>query len=492
MNKTLLLIICDFLLLNLLALTRWDTPAAPEPHRPTSAEVAVAADRAATADLVASMKAALEDERAVRDQSAAQWKSNLTAREVQLAALEEQHRQATTNLVKIQSSALELSEQLAKSAQTAAQTQQRLADAQQKLTESERARGTLADNLKAAEAERKRLADSLAGEKTNVQRQQEALAAVEAARRAADQRVAELAAAVKVAEAEKTLLRDNVVDLKQQVGRAQQEKDRLQAQTAALASGVNQLAARSEELKQELKQEIHDSVPINANLVFNDFLSNRVQVAVGGVGAALIGSGQKQKDSSTVIVTDGARTAVLLHLNDTPLSLGIPGFGMDRFGARVATRAGELAAGPVELLAADPRVVAVGVDAAAAAKSGARVFLLAKNPYKFTEAVLVSRGGKYYGEVEFRLDARTPNYVRMKTKILSRLFGEFSPSAGDLVLAKTGEVLGVMANGEYCLVVRDLTAAAGGIFDPAMTRAVMGKRLEEFKAAIDRLPAPLQ
>ncbi|KAB2661310.1 MAG: hypothetical protein DVB31_12505, partial [Verrucomicrobia bacterium] len=412
MNKTLLLIICDFLLLNLLALTRWEAAEAPEARRPSPTELSVAADRAAAGDMMAAMKSALEDERSVRDRTTAQWKADLAAREARLRVLEEQQRLAATNLTQVQASSLELSEKLARTAEKAAQAQKRLADAQLKLTESEHSRGLLADNLKSAEAERKRLLDSLVGEKTVQQRQQEALAEIEKAKRDAEQRVADLGAAVKVAEAEKVLLRDTVVDLRQQVGRVQLEKDRLQAQTAALATGVTQLAARSEELKQELKQEIHENIPINANLIFNDYLSNRVQIAVGGVGAALIGSGQRQKDSSAVLVTDGSRTAVLLHLNDTPISLGIPGFGMDRFGARIVARSGELPAGPVELLESDPRAIVVTVDAAAAAKAGVRVFPLSRNPYKFTEAVLVSRGGKYYGEVEFRLDARTPHYVR--------------------------------------------------------------------------------
>ena len=64
--------------------------------------------------------------------------------------------------------------------------------------------------------------------------------------------------------------------------------------------------------------------------------------------------------------------------------------------------------------------------------SSISVSSLAKSPFKFPEAVLVSRGGKYYGEVEFKLDTRTPSYVKMKTRFMSRLFGEFSPSAGDL------------------------------------------------------------
>ena len=47
MNKTLLLIICDFLLLNLLALTRWERV---EPARPTQAPVPELAANAVTKD----------------------------------------------------------------------------------------------------------------------------------------------------------------------------------------------------------------------------------------------------------------------------------------------------------------------------------------------------------------------------------------------------------------------------------------------------------
>src|ERR1043165_4971183 len=64
MNRTLLLIICDFLLLNLLALTRWDraeplpTQKAPVPE--VKANVTVPRSQ----DLVDMMKLALENERA--------------------------------------------------------------------------------------------------------------------------------------------------------------------------------------------------------------------------------------------------------------------------------------------------------------------------------------------------------------------------------------------------------------------------------------------
>lgn len=66
MNKTLLLILCDFLLLNLLALTRWEKA---EPARAKQPPVPQMAANAATKDqdLVDAMKLSLADERATRE-----------------------------------------------------------------------------------------------------------------------------------------------------------------------------------------------------------------------------------------------------------------------------------------------------------------------------------------------------------------------------------------------------------------------------------------
>ena len=67
MNKTLLLILCDFLLLNLLALTRWEKaePArAKQPPVPQMTATAATKDQ----DLVETMKLSLADERTTREQ----------------------------------------------------------------------------------------------------------------------------------------------------------------------------------------------------------------------------------------------------------------------------------------------------------------------------------------------------------------------------------------------------------------------------------------
>src|ERR1041384_3075274 len=90
MNKTLLLILCDFLLLNLLALTRWEKAEPPRPKQPPVPELAanaVTKDQ----DLVEAMRQSLADEKAVRDELAQKMSSTeaaLAAREQSLTQLQ--------------------------------------------------------------------------------------------------------------------------------------------------------------------------------------------------------------------------------------------------------------------------------------------------------------------------------------------------------------------------------------------------------------------
>ena len=79
MNKTLLLILCDFLLLNLLALTRWEKaepPRAKLPPVPELAANAVSKDQ----DIVEMMRQSLADEQSTRDELARQLTATDAAR----------------------------------------------------------------------------------------------------------------------------------------------------------------------------------------------------------------------------------------------------------------------------------------------------------------------------------------------------------------------------------------------------------------------------
>ena len=311
---------------------------------------------------------------------------------------------------------------------------------------------------------------------------------MEKQRQAAAAQATQFATAAKVAESERNLLRENLTDLKKEVAVVRQEKDQLQSQTAKLSEGVGQLAAKSG----ELAKEIRENTPINMNLMFSEFLSNRVDVSISAHQPVLLGSGDRLKDTKSVLVHDGRTVMAILHVTDTPFSLTTP-LGMDRILARVARPPQVLGSGALTFITADPRLAVIPVDAQQALALGVKMYPVAKNPFKFTEAVLVNRGGKHYGEVEFKLDARTPDYVKMRNRILSRVLqGEFSPSTGDIVLSKTGEFLGVMVNADYCAVVRTFETLPGYAFDVKTSSDMVRNRLVELGTRVTRLPFALQ
>jgi len=430
MNKTLLLIICDFLLLNLLALTRWEQA---EPTRPAPTPIAAPAGagaRTADQDLVEMMKLSLEDEQARREQLAAQLESaqsTLAAREENLESLQQERSRLASSLTETQQTAETLSRQVEAASRDATMSRERLEQLQRELEQRE------------AEAARQR----------------DQLAALEQQQAEARQRIESLNVAVQVAEQEKTLLRETADTFRQQAEAERQDRVRAQATATELAQGVGQLAEKSA----DLTREIRDNRPINANTLFNEFLANRVQTSFAVMRPGLLGEINRGSEARTVLVTDGQATYALLHVDDTPFAIRESITDWQRLSVTFAKAMYRTTAPSMHFLQTDPRVIAVPVDAAQVAALGAKVYQTALDPFKFPDALLIANGGTGYGEVPFKLDPADPRYVRMDNRLVRRLFGDFSPSRGDLVLSKTGELLGIMVNSEYCAIVTNFLPA---------------------------------
>jgi hypothetical protein len=140
----------------------------------------------------------------------------------------------------------------------------------------------------------------------------------------------------------------------------------------------------------------------------------------------------------------------------------------------------------------DPRIVFLPVTSAEAGKLGCAVYRTSLDPYKFQDAVLVGAQEGYYGECRFQIDLTTPLYVKMDRNSLKGLFGKFNPSRGDLVFSRTGELLGVMANNTYCVMIKDFNPAATFQFAQDMSSQQTGERLARLYSLIAGLPYKLQ
>jgi hypothetical protein len=106
--------------------------------------------------------------------------------------------------------------------------------------------------------------------------------------------------------------------------------------------------------------------------------------------------------------------------------------------------------------------------------------------------VLISNGGTGYGEIPFKLDPTNPSYVRMDNRLVRRLFGDFAPSRGDLVLSKTGELLGIMVNSDYCAVVNNFLTSQTIPLGDINPSTPTGPKLDDLVKRWRSLPLRLQ
>jgi hypothetical protein len=132
------------------------------------------------------------------------------------------------------------------------------------------------------------------------------------------------------------------------------------------------------------------------------------------------------------------------------------------------------------------------VDPEQVKAAGVKVYQTALDPFKFPDAVLISNGGAGYGEVGFRLDPSLPSYVQMDNRVMKRLFGNFSPNRGDLVLSRTGELLGIMANNDYCAVINNFLPTKTVVTGDSVKDQHTGAIFTELNARLLRLPFKLQ
>ncbi len=466
MNKTLLLIMCDFMLLNILALTSWEKA---EPQRgkiesvaPTS--LTSAAAPSINADMVELMRVSLEDERVTREQLAAQLGSTqgtLSEREKALAQAEQQRTQLQGALATTTSTVKELEKKYSAATDEAFLSKEQLAKMQRELDER----------------------------RAETERQAAEVARLERHNTEARQRIENLSVAVRVAEQEKQFLGQTLEQARGQIEVERQERFKVQEQTTQLAQGVGQLAARSTELTKELR----DNRPVNPNVIFGEFLTSRVQMQVTTQRPGLFSPSFRERDSQTVLISDGNQTYALMHVSDTPFDLTreIP-FNYQKITGRLAF--GSISAPLAELrfLNLDPRVLVVPVNESLAAQLGAKIYRLAADPFKFPEVVLIRADDGKYGEIPFRLDAGNPGFVRVDNRIVTRMFGEFSPRRGDLMFAKTGELIGVMVNNEYCAVLGDFKSAHVLPVGEAVVQQNTEAVFRDLTSRLQRLPQRLQ
>jgi hypothetical protein len=146
----------------------------------------------------------------------------------------------------------------------------------------------------------------------------------------------------------------------------------------------------------------------------------------------------------------------------------------------------------LSFLAQDPRVVVIPIGTAQAQQYGVKIYKVAADPFKFPDAVIVGANEGYYGECRFQIDAGIHNYVRVDRNLLKGLFGKFNPSRGDLVFTRSGDLLGIMVNGEYCVLLNKVVPTRTIQLGNEVAGQQTGQILAQLADRIYQMPIKLQ
>lgn len=494
MNRSILIVICDFLLVSLLAFSTVDINKTTEEGVPRQVKVTLATNQVAESrqDLAAVMKLALEEERARRDLLLGELKLTREAADRQRALLGEREQQ-------VQTFQQELRER-EKQVQT---VQQELRQKEQQTAQLEQQQTNLLQQYAVAQTNLQSLSQQLQSSATAALVSKEMLAAMQAELRRQSERATalqqelgqlaksnqavltekqRLAGQLQVAQAEKRMATEQVVRMEEEVKVERAEK-------ARLAEGVKVLATRQAQLTEEIQQ----SRPLASNTIFNEFVTNRVQASFTASRAGFLGmDATRRTETQTVLVTDGTNTVALCHVQGTPLTFSYPGTEWQGLAGTLARDTAQVPIRVFSFCQLDPRVVFIPVAPAEARQLGGKVYRTSSDPYKFQDAVLVGAQEGYYGECKFQIDLATPLYVKMDRNSLKGLFGKFNPSRGDLVFSRTGELIGVMANDTYCMMIKGFNATASLQFAPDIRNQEPGATLARLHTLIAGLPSRLQ
>ncbi len=479
MNRSILIVICDFLLVSLLIFSSPDVNRVNDNSSGRNMKMDLAATNQADSgkDLAAAMRVALDEESKRREQLQAELTKTHQSANEQEALLNERARQVAA-----------YQEQLRTREQQAEQLQQQQTSLQQKFTAAQSSIQALNQQLAASSTETQESRNKLAETQAALRKQAADAAALQkqmSQLAQSNQTVLaerqQLATQLQVAEVEKRSATEEAARMQTEVKVEREEK-------AKLAENIKTLANKSG----ELAQEVHENIALTPNNIFNDIVTNRIQASFTVSRPGVFGDSSKHKDTQTIIVSDGANMYAVCHMQDTPLQFWNP--GIDWMGM-VGSLSGNTTVQPIRSMSfdgEDPRVVLVPVTANDVRALGCKVYKISADPYKFQDAVLIGAREGYYGECRFQIDLSTPQYVKLDRNFLKGLFGKFNPSSGDLVFSKNGELLGMMVNDTYCLMLRQLEPAATFQFGDDVRAQHTGLTLARFYSVVNDMPFKLQ
>jgi len=489
MNRSLLLVVCDFLLLSILALARFDVPKdaviAQDDQKVVSKEVVerisdgenyddVVAELEATNetllenlssdknDLV-EQKLKLEAEIAQRQKELEQKELEIASKDAVIEGNEEALDLAKKEAQQLEAQRLEIERKREELLQSNAASKKELELLAKNLEQAKKKSEELAEmkskKEKEAEAARLELAASVERAKAQELAASEAKALLIEEKKRSDEL---LASAAKIDQKIDTLNKglDGVGQDLKSVGEGL-------AGVGEKISTVSQDVQESVEVQKENFRKLNERQTRSVNEIFTRYEENRVNLELTYSHKFGITQSVREDKFSvdTILMVDGNFVYALVHAKDSPFRVE---FNPRRLVSVTGTISGDRLSKPLEVkeiaFMDDPRILIVPLYAnpQELTKSGLELFQAPQNPFLFDDAVVVDVKDSRFGQTKCLRDEKDGRYIEVDEKHFAFLTGAFNPGKGDLVFSQKAELLGIMVNGDYAFHVKNLGSRIEG------------------------------
>lgn len=452
MNRTLILIIADFLLLSLLALARFEP--SPKESRQSQQMTEEARQEQLTQteqeDLLEILQMTLDEERKSRSKVKETLKEKEKALNQKQKALEEKKKRAE-KLAEEKAQLEKQRNELQKTAKEKEKIESEYKQTRQKLQQAQQARAELSESLTeaktssvTAQQREKMLESELQERKEELQQIQKQLEETQSGKKVAELQKQRMETELKVKETEKAMLRETLELSKDQLETAQKEKKQLRETAQKLATNVGDLAQSQSRISDEIKE----MQPMSFNQIHELFSMNRMLVTLSMQKTGLIGTSSSSQQLQTVPVElpDG-NPYLLVHREeaglDTP-SLITLDITLSRADGQTYQPSS------IKFLKEDPRILAIPVPQKAIEGNVLDAFPLSENPLRFPKAVAIGPGDRF-GEVLMKQHRQRLNYFKRDSKLFTNAPGEVTARQGFHVFDKTGRFMGLMINSRYTM-----------------------------------------
>jgi len=489
MNRSLLLVVCDFLLLSILALARFDVPKdaviAQDDQKVVSKEVVerisdgenyddVVAELEATNetllenlssdknDLV-EQKLKLEAEIAQRQKELEQKELEIASKDAVIEGNEEALDLAKKEAQQLEAQRLEIERKREELLQSNAASKKELELLAKNLEQAKKKSEELAEmkskKEKEAEAARLELAASVERAKAQELAASEAKALLIEEKKRSDEL---LASAAKIDQKIDTLNKglDGVGQDLKSVGEGL-------AGVGEKISTVSQDVQESVEVQKENFRKLNERQTRSVNEIFTRYEENKVNLELTFSHKFGITQSVREDKFSvdTILMVDGNFVYALVHAKDSPFRVE---FNPRRLVSVTGTISGDRLSKPLEVkeiaFMDDPRILIVPLYAnpQELTKSGLELFQAPQNPFLFDDAVVVDVKDSRFGQTKCLRDENDGRYIEVDEKHFAFLTGAFNPGKGDLVFSQKAELLGIMVNGDYAFHVKNLGSRIEG------------------------------